>query len=138
MPSRKDLLHGTGVRSPSRLTQPKRTATPEKGGKREQEREVREALFPPVKKTPPAATSTSTSKPTEKSSVSKSSASQSKPSQADIPSSSTGGMGKFDQQPAGAVSRQAQTEQQIKTTQFKKLKQPVWAVEESMEVPRQS
>ncbi len=93
---RQDLPHGTGARSPSRLTQPKRTPTPETGGKWEQERSVREVLFPPAKKTPPAATSMSTWKPTEKSSVSKSSSSQLIPSQADIPSTATGGMGKYD------------------------------------------
>ncbi len=102
--------------------------------KKKSERRARELLFPPVKKTPPAATSASTSGPTVKSSVSKPSASQSKPSQANIPSSSTGGTGKFDKQPVGAVSHQAQTEQQIKKVQFKKLKQPVRAAEEVMEV----
>ncbi len=131
-PMRESLLHGARARSPSRQTQPKRTATPGRDEKEGREKRMRELLFPPVeKKALPATTSTSTSKPTVKSSVTKSSASQSKPSQANIPSSSTGGMGKFDQQPAGAVSRQAQTEQQIKKTQFKRLKQPVRAAEEN-------
>ncbi len=130
VPSKQDLPRGAVARSPSKPAQSKRTASPEKGEKREQEKLV--------KKTPPITTPAPAPKPIVKSSISKASASQPIHSQADIPSSSTGGTGRFNQQPSGSVSRQAQTEQQIKKAQLKEQKESAKAAEGSTEVPRQS